>query len=226
MKVRATHTISLGEGLLSQRMRCTLAGGTQLRDHRTAGKCICCSDLIKSLLVPLLWGFLLVEIDSIMAFTRFGVSAGFRGFSHRMRLASFSSSIKYNSDFSYKQLPEETMYIVDASGLIFQTYHSRYRSLSARNSRFNEQFVRSLKEHHSYNTSLMTDELLASSCTTMVEIASNFVTFLKEVNPRYVAVVFDSGRKSFRNDKFPTYKSQRKEVCCGTNVRKRVLSCI
>jgi hypothetical protein len=120
-------------------------------------------------------------------------------------LCSSQPQPRYNSDFSYKTLPDETIYIIDASSVMFQTHHSPTRTVNARNSRFSDAFKLSLAPN-------MTEEQLDMACGSVVEMANSFVGFIRDVNPKYVAVVFDSGRKTFRNELFPDYKSHRKEV--------------
>ena len=46
----------------------------------------------------------------------------------------------------------------------------------------------------------------------LANLTSHFSKFVHNINPKYVAVVFDHGKRTFRNELFPGYKKQRTEV--------------
>jgi len=142
---------------------------------------------------------------------------------------------------STKDLPEETMYIIDGTSMLFQAFHSRehayqyagvtlaeplaamlraelkldmmaYRAeaaaaLKKTSAAKGERSAKaaSMATLQPVNTGAQTvaeegDERLF--CGALVVMALNFVRFVRDVRPKYVAVAFDAGRKTFRNEMY------------------------
>ena len=57
-----------------------------------------------------------------------------------------------------------------------------------------------------------TDEEIQLYCGALTVMALNFARFVRDHNPRYVAVAFDAGSRTFRNELFDGYKSTRKSA--------------
>jgi DNA polymerase-1 len=49
-------------------------------------------------------------------------------------------------------------------------------------------------------------------CNALVAYSMMFARFIRDVDPNYVAVAFDAGKKTFRNDLYPQYKQNRDKV--------------
>ena len=145
---------------------------------------------------------------------------------------------------SAQELPEETLYILDGTAMLFQAYHSRehanryskvamaeplaealraelqldmtaYRAEFAeatavafkrqRKTAKSKASVENMKVPDSINfqgktaaTKEEEDERLF--CGALVVMALNFARLVRYAKPRYVAVAFDAGRHTFRNN--------------------------
>lgn len=49
-------------------------------------------------------------------------------------------------------------------------------------------------------------------CEPLVTMLMQFARLVRDIKPKYVAVAFDAGRKTFRKDLYPEYKLQRTQV--------------
>jgi len=49
-------------------------------------------------------------------------------------------------------------------------------------------------------------------CEPLVMMLMQFARLVRDIKPKYVAVAFDAGRKTFRKDLYPAYKLQRTQV--------------
>jgi hypothetical protein len=145
-----------------------------------------------------------------------------------------------------QDLPEETLYILDGTAMLFQAYYSRehayqysevviaeplaaalraelqldmvaYRAEFAeaaaaafkirRGTSKGKKSVENTKESDSITAQggvaeMETEEDERLFCGALVVMALNFARFVRDVKPRYVAVAFDAGRHTFRNDMY------------------------
>ncbi len=79
--------------------------------------------------------------------------------------------------------PAKTVYLVDISFFIFRAYHA----------------LPPLKTSEGLPTGVIHG------------VASMFERLIREENPHYLAAIFDTSRKTFRNDLYPEYKANRDE---------------
>lgn len=49
-------------------------------------------------------------------------------------------------------------------------------------------------------------------CEPLVMMLMQFARLVRDIKPKYLAVAFDAGRKTFRKDLYPAYKLQRTQV--------------
>ena len=61
-------------------------------------------------------------------------------------------------------------------------------------------------------------------CEPLVNFLTHFARLVRDIKPKYVAVAFDAGRKTFRNDLYPPYKRQRSAVSVFISFLVRCLS--
>lgn len=144
--------------------------------------------------------------------------------------------------YSVTQLPEETLFVLDGTAMLFHAYFSNERQSSYTNVKLtlaesNRQIERLIKQLERYQLDESTaskrekelvhvaESLVSSLDDSMIEMdgsssrqllcgaltcmALQFARLIRDVKPKYVAVTFDSGRKTFRTDMFPEYKQQR-----------------
>src|ERR1700687_4254841 len=89
-----------------------------------------------------------------------------------------------------------TLYLIDGSGYIFPPF---FRPPQLNNSR-------------------------GLPATAVYGVIRMLLKLLKEEHPRHIAVVFDSPRKTFRDDLFESYKANRVETPSDLNVQVPYIS--
>ena len=122
---------------------------------------------------------------------------------------------------SIRDLPMETLYIIDGTAMLYHAHYSRETSfqysdatltpklsIELRSSlqldmdayraqqRSPSEFI--LKHNGSKNDDA--DQHNALYCGALISMAAKFARFVRDVRPSYVAVAFDTGGKTFRND--------------------------
>jgi 5'-3' exonuclease, N-terminal resolvase-like domain len=143
--------------------------------------------------------------------------------------------------FSHRDLPEETIYIFDGTAMLFLSHFSRLNQnensgavlsaeLSARviedwglladdnysndsdNVSSNVSNAEDPIEKISHPVTIREDGVPVVNCGALTTMIYSFARFIRDINPRYVAVAFDSGRETFRKQMYPQYKEHRSEV--------------
>ncbi len=124
-----------------------------------------------------------------------------------------------------RDLPDETVYIFDGTAMLFHAHYSRESRMAHGDSflskRLSEE-MKSLLDIDEEDYKLHMQELLGDNfvpgqsdsgllhCGALTVMTMNFVRFVRELEPRYVAVAFDAGTTTFRNALYQDYKSDRK----------------
>jgi 5'-3' exonuclease, N-terminal resolvase-like domain len=67
-------------------------------------------------------------------------------------------------------------------------------------------------ERISHPVTIREDGVPVVNCGALTTMIYSFARFIRDINPRYVAVAFDSGRETFRKKLYPQYKEHRSEV--------------
>ncbi len=70
-----------------------------------------------------------------------------------------------------------------------------------------------------------TNQSLAIKCGALTTMVMHFARFIRDVKPKYVAMAFDAGKKTFRNEIFAPYKQQRLTVSTTLRFSFIVCSC-
>lgn len=116
-----------------------------------------------------------------------------------------SRSVSRAFSISHQDLPPETLYIFDGTAMIYQSYFSNEAknmfSTSLMGDRWRAEIVQELPHLDVSQSSW--------SCSALVVKAMTFARFIRDIQPKYVAVAYDSPKRSFRNEMFPAYKKQR-----------------
>lgn len=128
------------------------------------------------------------------------------------------------SEYEYS-LPDETMYIMDGTAMLFRAYFSRENRDQYKSEMISRELVSDLIEELSLSADDITQlKLLSTSndpfadesdvvpiaCGSLITMALSFARFIRDVQPKYVAVVFDAGREAtFRRLAYPSYKKNR-----------------
>ena len=145
-------------------------------------------------------------------------------------LASEAASIAPSSSrYFAKDLPDETFYIFDGTAMLFQAHYSRESRIAHGESFLSPSLseeLRNLLKIDENEYALHMKEMLGDSfdptseaattsslhCGALTVMSMNFVRFIRELKPRYLAVAFDAGSTTFRNALYDGYKEDRKEA--------------
>ena len=148
---------------------------------------------------------------------------------------------------STKDLPHDTLYILDGTSLLFQAYHSREHLDQFDKCILSNEFSAKLQKKMNIDMAAYNEEVLALTssresrgasawgfasvdtnndnidstsidnethsrvyCGALSIMSLKFARFIRDVRPRYFAVAFDTGSKTFRNEIYPEYKGTRK----------------
>jgi 5'-3' exonuclease len=130
-------------------------------------------------------------------------------------ISSKIENINYNS-FTYEQLPDETLYIIDGTSMLFTSYFSRYNQNELKDCYLTQELsVKVLKDikinpedESSFEQAVALYDGLVP-CGALTAMMHNFARFIKDVKPRYVVAAFDAGKGTFRHEIYPEYKRQR-----------------
>ena len=176
---------------------------------------------------------------------------------------------KKSESFNLQDVPDETLYILDGTAMLFQAHFSRenqndwqnnevflHEDLSAKiiekwsmemqqcdidpstsflfregsavnenmladyNIFFRPKFItQPLIDEETIDTNQVNsdttteDRVPVVGCGALTTMAVQFARFIHDVRPRYLVVAFDAGKKTFRDEKYPAYKQNRKPVC-------------
>lgn len=123
--------------------------------------------------------------------------------SQRLQTRLKSSSKK----FTINNVPDETMYILDGTSMLFHAYYSREHSTNHKDVIFSPHMASLL-----HNKLALPQGEADLACGALVVLAMNLARIIKDLKPRYVAVAFDAGKKTFRHDQYPLYKGNREPV--------------
>ena len=110
--------------------------------------------------------------------------------------------------FSVDDLPEETMFIIDGTALLYNAFYSREHQAYYTEAEFTESVAKGILEgliEGGGGTGTATPR-----CGALTAMCMIFARFVREVRPRYLAVAFDTSKPSFRAELYPAYKATRK----------------
>jgi hypothetical protein len=129
--------------------------------------------------------------------------------------------------FNRNNIPDETLFILDGTSLIFKAYHSKM-SFEHPECFLSDFIVEQLRIEHNFTNfggvlhspfSVIRSDLNVSLSSThpvngskLTAVTSYFVRLIQTIRPRYLVVVFDSGGPTFRNEIYPDYKKHRPQV--------------
>lgn len=134
---------------------------------------------------------------------------------------SHAKKYPFHAALSSTANPKETMYIIDGTGLLFKSFHSMEFRNKFKNVEYSSTLIAKINDAFPNQTvaepvdSNKKEKVPArtdSACGALMVMAHQFVRFVNTMKPKHLAVVFDVGRKTFRNDMFPDYKSHRPTV--------------
>jgi hypothetical protein len=153
-------------------------------------------------------------------------------------LKRFASSVPSNNRFdptlsivtnifTHNDLPSDTIYIFDGTSMMYQAYYGK-EAKSLDHAFFKEPFKRNILQHLPHivrEEGVRTDDVVSEknysidssaplNCMALSAMLMNFARFIRDIKPNYVAVTFDAGKESFRNEMLPSYKKQRPKVGC------------
>ena len=105
-----------------------------------------------------------------------------------------NEKIQENLEISQKDLEitnkKKIFYILDGTSMLYRSFYG----------------LESQKKFKNYKTNLNIP------CSALISLIFTFLRFLRDIQPFYIATVFDSGGKTFRNQLFKEYKQQRVKV--------------
>ena len=124
------------------------------------------------------------------------------------------SSTRTNT-FDRTHIPDETLFIIDGTSIVFQAYFSTEKLNKYPDAILTESMKRLLINDYKFkalnnNGDSVSDEIIP--CGTLVTMASMFVNLIDNIKPRYLAIAFDAGRQTFRKDMYAEYKQHRPTV--------------
>jgi len=109
-------------------------------------------------------------------------------------------------------LPDETIYIIDGTALLYNAYYSReYRNYYS-DAEFAEPMLQEIMLANNMTDSGRLENSVTGrvSCGALTAMCMTFARFVRDVQPRYIAMAYDPGHPSFRVEKYPSYKAGRK----------------
>lgn len=116
-------------------------------------------------------------------------------------------------DYTVENLPEETIYILDGTSMLYNAYFSKESilysevQLSLELSTSITNYINSFYISNDKSSFIPENPLLPAGA--LVTLISQFVRFIRDVKPRYLIACFDAGKKNFRHELYPLYKQQR-----------------
>ena len=122
---------------------------------------------------------------------------------------------KSQTQFSYSDIPSETIYILDGTSILYQSYHSSAKSgFHSRHALTKAASTIAIARAKSRNngTLLEGSEVDLVHCGALIQMADHLVRFVRKIKPRYLAVAFDAGETTFRHDLYSEYKAKRSPV--------------
>lgn len=129
---------------------------------------------------------------------------------------------------THRDLPSETLFIFDGTAMLYQCYHGSEAKSTFQDAIFSESFkdrlladlphlvLPSAPELSAAVVEPLTDgsdpyfidSSLPLPCTALSSMMMTFARFVRDLQPSYLAVAFDTGR-NFRCDLMPSYKAHR-----------------
>lgn len=110
---------------------------------------------------------------------------------------------------TFASLPEDTLYIIDGTAMLFQAYFSN----EAKNQEgvyFDQTYLEDLlRQHPTLFRKHDVPSLNKVPCNAIYVMLLNYARFIRDVNPKYVACALDAATGSVRREVFPAYKAQR-----------------
>jgi hypothetical protein len=153
---------------------------------------------------------------------------------------SDSNTINLEKTFTFQDLPDETIYIMDGTSMLHNAYFSRERQLDwgsavlspAKSAAVIQKLGLAVDSGDGKldataasdvaideeNSPLLIGEdgAMRVRCGTLTAMLMHFSRFVRDVKPKYLAVAFDAGKLTFRNELYEPYKQQRSAVGKGT----------
>lgn len=139
-------------------------------------------------------------------------------------LSSFSRSRSFSLHSSCKHvkkqlfsaprtfIPTETLYVFDGTAMLYNSFFSKFHSNSTTQlpHEISSSLTNMMKQSNfgSENIEFL-NSYDGAACLGMCDILSRFV---KQFNPKYIAVAFDCRKKNFRHDDLSSYKANRPPV--------------
>lgn len=137
------------------------------------------------------------------------------------RSATSSLQEMNSKAFTHEDLSSETLYILDGTAMLFQSYYSK--SNEFKDAIFTKEFTNKLMSTLSDDKRIALEEFLIEksgvngeldaslTCSALVLMATHFARFVQDVKPTYLAVAFDTSRSTLqRMVQLPSYKAHRK----------------
>lgn len=145
-----------------------------------------------------------------------------------LRISEFSTTkptkTKTFSDYPFDRdsLPDETLFIVDGTSMVFKSYFSEEKNKLYTNAKLskdisnklNTEFLAPREEIVGIDVVNKQGIILPDRipCSHLIMMASQFAQLIEVIRPKYLVIVFDAGGKTFRNDIYSEYKQHRPEV--------------
>jgi 5'-3' exonuclease len=118
----------------------------------------------------------------------------------------YAACIPSGSTFTYKDLPQETLYILDGTSMIYNAFFSRE---AADNFSESEAKVTASPSPDCLPGDGNEDAATTIPCGALAAMAMHFARFVRDVKPRYLVAAMDVSRETFRTELYPSYKQQR-----------------
>ncbi|RYG65602.1 hypothetical protein EON64_11580 [archaeon] len=110
---------------------------------------------------------------------------------------------------TFASLPEETLYIIDGTAMLFQAYFSN-EAKTQDTVYFEQKYLEDLLlQHPTLFRKHDVPSLERMPCNALYVMLLNYARFIRDVSPKYVACAFDASAGSVRREVFPAYKAQR-----------------
>jgi hypothetical protein len=129
--------------------------------------------------------------------------------SFSLKIAKADQAIK-NYPFEREHLPDETIFLIDGTSILYRSYFSSKSSNKYPNAKLTDEISAFIRKNAKYSE--FEQENGPINCSALITMASKFVNLLDTIKPRYAAVIFDAGGETFRNNLYPEYKQNRKKV--------------
>lgn len=111
-----------------------------------------------------------------------------------------------NRQLKISNLPDETLYIIDGTSMLFNSYYSQQHAKEYKDSTFSHEFSSQIGKN--IDATFPPSSSLVS-CGAINVMLHQFARFIRDVKPRYLIAAFDAGKTTFRHELYDNYKAQR-----------------